>query len=485
MTSNILKIKDSKIRLFPLQTMDHSFMLVNDLPTSYLITLLIDRLGFLLKNISLEYVYPTNIYTNLLLENIWNYDEDYFIFYLENYYHSNDFALLFIKTILEKISKLKWKKPKIIIHTLKAELKDCKELIEKYAFVVSIVCCDIEYFFNEIFYKKTNLEDIENILWRKDDLEVKINKTNDILYDLWDYIIWAYHSKHYSHFPKSKDYIISLLKDDDENTDKYIYHKKPKEEFIKLFRKSPQTKVMLTTWRWCKYNCSYCYRWAKYSKVRQIPIETIKKDLDYLEKTYYEDVYFYDDCFPTTNYDRLDEILDLLSKYNFSYCISARYEICSPEILKKFAKANITMIQIWLQSVSLEANKESKRWFRQEAFSKILSQMKDLWIGISLDIILWLPWEWLKWFLKTFNYALASNPEVIYINWLFLNPWTELYRNRQKYWIITNLDKGYKNSFHVPSVSSSDYFSTGDIKFARKYIAYYIEKTKNTSIISR
>jgi radical SAM superfamily enzyme YgiQ (UPF0313 family) len=76
---------------------------------------------------------------------------------------------------------------------------------------------------------------------------------------------------------------------------------------------------MLTSGRGCLYNCSYCYRGAKYSSVRQISLETLKQDLDYLEELQYEYVYFYDDCFVTTNLRRMDEIIELLGKYRFEY----------------------------------------------------------------------------------------------------------------------------------------------------------------------
>gem|GEM_PF-2470204 len=75
----------------------------------------------------------------------------------------------------------------------------------------------------------------------------------------------------------------------------------------------------------------------------------------------YEYIYFYDDCFITTNLHRLDGIIALLSKYNFSYGISARYEVCTNDALMRISKLNIKRIQIGLQSVSIGVNKETNR----------------------------------------------------------------------------------------------------------------------------
>ncbi len=242
---------------------------------------------------------------------------------------------------------------------------------------------------------------------------------------------------------------------------------------------------MLATWRWCKYNCSYCYRWVKYSNIRQISLETLKKDLDYLTNLKYKYIYIYDDCFITTNLNRLDEIIKLLNNYDFEYQLATRYEVCTSENLLKLSKLNIKRIQIWLQSISLDVNKTIKRWFNKNEFELTIQQIKNLWIKVSLDIILWLPWEWIKWFIKTFNYAVTLNPSNININSLFLNPGTELYKNKKKYWIITKTSNITKNLFHVQSIKSSNSFSIIDIKFARKYVLYYINKLKNINIVLR
>jgi histone acetyltransferase (RNA polymerase elongator complex component) len=56
--------------------------------------------------------------------------------------------------------------------------------------------------------------------------------------------------------------------------------------------------------------------------------------------------------------------------------------------LMKLSKINIKRIQVGLQSVSLEVNKDTKRGFKKEAFEITMQKMKSLDIGLSLDIIL-------------------------------------------------------------------------------------------------
>jgi len=139
----------------------------------------------------------------------------------------------------------------------------------------------------------------------------------------------------------------------------------PKAQMTNVLRHAEE-RIMLSTGRWCKYKCSYCYRGAKYSKIRQIPLDVVEQDLSYLEKMGYSDIVFYDDCFLTTNADRINDIVILMNKYSFRYHISVRFEMCSEEILKLISETKLSSIQIWLQSVNKDANKTSKRGFQEK-----------------------------------------------------------------------------------------------------------------------
>jgi len=179
----------------------------------------------------------------------------------------------------------------------------------------------------------------------------------------------------------------------------------------------------------------------------------------------------------------MNDLTSLLSKYDFEYWISARYEVCTEENLEYLSRINIRRIQVWLQSVSFEVNKWTKRWFKKENFERTFKSMYEKGIAVSLDIILWLPWEWLKGFLTTFQYAVKLQPKSIFINSLFLNPGTDLYNKKDEYWIITNDINWKKNLFHVPSIYESSNFTKLEIEFARKYVSYYIDKLKDNIYI--
>ena len=475
--TTIKNIKNSKIRLFPLQTKDHGFILYNDLPSSYLLSFLIDKCNFNINQFKIEYVYLFKNYVKDLFNKLDNFEEEYFIFSLENYFHSSEYWYNFLVKVLDKLKENK-QKSKILIHSIKTSNIKARKIMQNYDFIEFFISTDLEYFFYELFVKKTDVENISNVIYRNNNWEIIENEITNVDYDLNDYIIGAYYNRYYTNFPKSKDYILSII-DEPKKINNNIYYLQSKEKYRKLLLSQDDRKIMLSTWRGCKYNCSYCYRGVKYKKVRQISLETIKKDLDYLEEVWYRYIYFYDDCFITTNLDRIDEIIELLWNYSFSYWIAARYEVCSNNILEKLSKINISRIQIWLQSISKLSNIESKRWFDIKWFSEVMENFKKKNIKVTLDLILGLPWEWVKDFLKTFEYAIKLKPTSIYINRLFLNPKTELDNNKQKYWIITSGDLWQEKLFHVPNIVESNTFSKKDIVFAQKYVSYYIKKYEN------
>jgi replication initiation and membrane attachment protein DnaB len=55
--------------------------------------------------------------------------------------------------------------------------------MKKYTFIKVIVRTDIEFFFNELLYKKTLIKNIPNTIYREKN-EIFTNKLEDVTYDL-------------------------------------------------------------------------------------------------------------------------------------------------------------------------------------------------------------------------------------------------------------------------------------------------------------
>lgn len=465
-----------------MQSNDTGLILFKEFYFWYLLNLLIDKLGFNLYNIEAEIVYPFKKYLIELFSQLENFKEELFVIYLENAYHSNNYSFDFVCELCDRIEKQDHK-PDIYIYSLKISHKESVYLLDRYEFIKIVIRTDIEYFFYEIFNQNKLLDQVANIVYKDESNKIITTEKQKLIYELWDYLLGGHYSGYLNKFKPSKDYIINLLDDDEDDTSDLVTYLRPKSKKIADFRYRPDTGAMISTGRWCRYNCTYCYRWVKYSTVRQVPLDVIEKDLEYLKEMYYEDIYVYDDCFLTTNVDRLEDVLSLMWKYDFYYGLSIRYEMCNPKVFDMLKNINLYRVQIGLQSISLEANKITGRGLNIERFKWIVQKFRERGVVVSIDIILWLPWETLKDFLKTVTFALSLDPGSIHINTLFLNPGTQLYDKQEEYWIVTNSES--KTLFSVPALVSSDSFSERDIEIARKFVEKLANKKHNTRIILR
>lgn len=117
----------------------------------------------------------------------------------------------------------------------------------------------------------------------------------------------------------------------------------------------------------------------------------MKRDLDVLKDCGFETIYVYDDCFTTTNFDRMAEIVELFASYDFEYQIAVRYETCTSENLELLKRLKLSFVQIGLQSVSKETNAKIGRNFHLERMKKVVSFLKENGAYVSLDVILGLP----------------------------------------------------------------------------------------------
>lgn len=473
------------VRIFSIQTKDPGMICKPDLSVGYLVSLLVDKIGMDLFNITSEILYPFKKYADFLLKNLSNFQEDYYIFFLENYYHSSNYWLGYLKQVLNKM-KENWQNNKVIIHSFKLWQDEARELMDNYNFIDVIIRTDVEYFFNEFLYKKTPINEIANILYRDSDNKIIINKTEEVAHDLWDYIVWWYYNWYIFRLMPNENYIATMIDEDDVNTDDKIYYSMSKTKYLNAFKEKQD--VLISTWRWCKYKCVYCYRWVKYSTVRQIPLDVLKKDLDYLESIWIDSINMYDDCFLTTNRDRLKEIVDLLWNYNMSYRIAVRYEMCTPETFNILKWLKLNAVQIWLQSTSKETNTRIRRNINDESFQKIIAEFKGRWVGISIDTIIWLPWETYDDFMRTYKYVLALKPNRIAINTLFINPWIAISVKelKEKYGIKIAKRKDYITDFYkVSAISENSTFPKVDIKKAKEYIKKSMDYFPEIKIVLR
>ena len=225
MTHTILdSLPSNTIRLFSLQAKDDIFTLMPELQVGYLSALLSRKIGMNTNSIRVESVYPFPKYFSFLQENIASFPEKYFIFFLENYYHSSGYGLAFLKEILPLIPD-----KHVIVHSFKLSQDEASELMKLYPQIQLVIHSDIEFVFSEIYVQKKNLSEIANITFRRGNDIIKTH-TEPVEYNLADYILPAYTDGHILREKANFNYIASLLSDDNELTDDKIRHRRSKKK---------------------------------------------------------------------------------------------------------------------------------------------------------------------------------------------------------------------------------------------------------------
>ena len=202
--------------------------------------------------------------------------------------------------------------------------------------------------------------------------------------------------------------------------------------------------------------------------------------MDHLSNMGVKEIYFYDDDFISTNYSRLNEITTLLWSYDFKYYIAIRYEMCTEENFKLLEKLQFSFVQIGLQTVA-DGEFTKTRKVKIELFSQVVSKFKLQGAVVSIDLILWLPWETLYDFLRTLKYTISLAPQSIVINSLFLNPSTVLFEKKDELNIITK----HSDMYNVDTIEESNTFTKYDLEKARKVVMRAMDLFPNISFTLR
>lgn len=381
----------ASLRMFYPQTRDPGMLLWPEAQAGYASAFLTKELSMNPFEIRVETMYPFPKYHAELLENLPKFPEKAFLFFLENYYHSSIFNDRYVASLFEAVPEA-FADKEILIQSSKMGEEASLEYMDRFPFVDVVVRTDVEYYFLEKYVRGKKDSEIANVTYRDENGKPAVSAAEEVSFDLAECVFSAYEDGVAMREKDNYHRIVGYLNEDTGSEDDKFYYKKTRASFLRqLDATFLKKKALITTGRGCRYKCTYCYRGAKYSKVRQLPIETIKKDLDILKNCGYSTVYVYDDCFGTTNYDRMSEIVKLFSEYDFEYQIAIRYEMCTPENLELMKGLKLSFVQIGLQSASKATNAKIGRNFHLERMKKVVEFLKKNGAFVSLDVILGLP----------------------------------------------------------------------------------------------
>lgn len=462
------------VRFFVFQS--HDMTMFPELQAGYSVAILADKLGMSLDKIKVQSVYPYRRYFQKeLLPKINTYQEENYFFFLENYYHSSTYANKEIEYLLANVPYKNF-----YIQSAKISSIEAETMMAKYRNIKMIIRTDPEYVIKRALVDGDNLSTIPNIHYRGVMGEVITTASEDVTYELDDYIFPAYVNGKIIGDKDSAELVSSFLDPDNENTNIKVSNHRPRDIQAQVLKQQEILKtVMLTSGRGCKYKCTYCFRGIKYSTVRQISLDVVESDLKYLSENGVKRVYFYDDCFVTTNSNRLEEIVSLMLKYPFEYYIAIRYEACSPAVLETISKLTFYQVQIGLQST--KHNSSHKRTFNADKMVAAVSALNKNRKCVSIDLILGLPGEGKDDFLNSLDYAISLDPNQIIVNTLFINPGTELSAKYKTFGIKVNSNVG----LNVPYIVESSTFSQQDLIDCRKILLESVDRFPSIGFVIR
>ncbi len=226
--------------------------------------------------------------------------------------------------------------------------------------------------------------------------------------------------------------------------------------------------------RGCYYNCTYCSNQAlrnfygnEYVRFES-PIKAVK-EICLVVKQYSPDyLVFHDDCF-TVNRAWLKVFLkEYKEKVNLPFKCNTRVDLCDDEVLKLLRESNCDWIQFGLESGDTDLRKTIlNRKMSDYLIIKIINRARKLGIKIRVFVLLGLPKETPKKFIKTIKLVARTNADDYALNIFRPYHGTNLYFYCKNRGLILE-DKNKEIIEWKETVLKMPYFTKQDIMFYYK-----------------
>lgn len=192
----------------------------------------------------------------------------------------------------------------------------------------------------------------------------------------------------------------------------------------------------LETMRGCRYKCRFCFYSKGKNKIRQFSNQKVFEFLDYaLKKSNCQKIYLMDPDF-TSDKMRAKNICSFISQnniYSKQFHTEIRAEEVDEEMAFSLKKANITDVEVGLQSTNEEVLKCSGRPTNLNMVRKGIENLNKMGIKNELQLILGLPMETKESFLKSIDDAVEMNPSTLACFRLLVLPGTYFFDNAESF----------------------------------------------------
>jgi radical SAM superfamily enzyme YgiQ (UPF0313 family) len=197
------------------------------------------------------------------------------------------------------------------------------------------------------------------------------------------------------------------------------------------YRRKP-VAVMMTS-RGCDARCIYCFQYGE-RRIRYRSVENVLDEIEHVLEQGYREIRFLDDTF-CGDYERAMRIAMEIKKrgLDLTWYVSARVNQVDEPLLRAFKEAGCWAILFGAESGVQKNLNTLRKGITLEQTRSAVKAAKKAGLKVCLPFIFGIPGETFEEGLKTIDFALELDPDIVNFHTLTPFPGTELYENIEKY----------------------------------------------------
>ncbi|HAT34859.1 MAG TPA: hypothetical protein DCS82_04020, partial [Rhodospirillaceae bacterium] len=224
--------------------------------------------------------------------------------------------------------------------------------------------------------------------------------------------------------------------------------------------------ILFETYRGCPFKCSFCYYPKDYGQLlHSFSMERVETNIKEILSSNVDEIFLMDPTFNIPK-NRAKEILELIKKYRvndeLSVTVELRVDLLDQEIMDLLKDANITVIEVGLQSSNMEVMKAVDRKQSTKLIAENVKYMQGLGIETVIQLIYGLPEETTDTYLESIDYGISLDVSKVEPYQLQLLPGTPMY-NTAEILGLNFVDEGERRIISTPTMSEAEVAEAGDV----------------------
>ena len=241
--------------------------------------------------------------------------------------------------------------------------------------------------------------------------------------------------------------------------------------------------ILFETYRGCPFKCSFCYYPKDYGKLlHKFSMDRVRDNIREILSSNVKEIFLMD---PTFNIPkkRAKEILKLIKKYrnnnDISVTVELRVDLLDKEIKDLLKEANITVIEVGLQSSNIDVMSAVDRKQSTKLISENVKYMQSLGIETIIQLIYGLPEETTSTYLDSIDYGVSLDVSKVEPYQLQLLPGTPMYKSADLLG-LNFVDQGERHIISTRTMSEGEVEEAGAT--ADLVQVFYNDRTARSSL---